>query len=98
VGDTPSVSQTDIVEVVRDVLAAVARGDGERLIELTDPEVEWQSFFALHGREYHGHQGVRQYVRDLGDAFEIHAPVPHHLLPIAEIVIGVGQIHYPRWH
>jgi ketosteroid isomerase-like protein len=88
------VSQTDIVEVVRDVLDAVASGDAERLIELTDPEVEWGSFFALHGPEYHGHEGIRQYVCDLGSAFEIHTPVPHHLLPIGEVVIGVGKIHY----
>ena len=47
--DTRSVSQTDIVEVVRDVLDALAWGDGERLIEFTDPEVEWQSCFVRPG-------------------------------------------------
>ena len=49
----------DCVEAVRNVLDAVARRDLARLLELTDPEIEWQSFFALHGREYHGHDGIR---------------------------------------
>jgi ketosteroid isomerase-like protein len=40
------------VEAVRDVLDAMARRDLARLLELLDPEIEWQSFFALHGREY----------------------------------------------
>ena len=35
------------LELAREVFDAVARQDLQRLIELTDPEVEWQSFFAL---------------------------------------------------
>jgi ketosteroid isomerase-like protein len=37
------------------IIDAVARGDLEELPALSDPAVEWQSFFALHGSAYHGH-------------------------------------------
>jgi ketosteroid isomerase-like protein len=89
-----AVTHTDIVEVTSDVLDAVARRDLGRLLELTDPEVEWQSFFALHGREYHGHEGIRQYLSDLGEAFEYLRPVPGDLLGVGEVVVGVGRVHY----
>jgi ketosteroid isomerase-like protein len=42
------------VEAAREVLSAVARRERSRLIELTDPEIEWHSFFA-DLNEYHGH-------------------------------------------
>jgi ketosteroid isomerase-like protein len=61
------------VELARHVLEALARRDTSRVIELTDPEVEWHSFFAELGDEgaYLGHDGTRQYMLDLNDAWEI---------------------------
>jgi ketosteroid isomerase-like protein len=37
------------VELVRELVDAIARQDVSRLIELTDPEVEWHSLFAALG-------------------------------------------------
>jgi ketosteroid isomerase-like protein len=82
------------VEAVRKVLDAVARRDLGRLLELVDPEIEWQSFFALHGREYHGHEGIRRYFSDLSDAFEYLRPLPGDLLGVGEVVVGVGRVQY----
>jgi ketosteroid isomerase-like protein len=82
------------VEAVRDVLDAVARRDLERLLELTDPEIEWQSFFALHGREYHGHDGLRRYLLDLEEAFEYLRPLIGDLLDAGEVVVGLGRVQY----
>jgi ketosteroid isomerase-like protein len=88
------VSQTDIVPVARLTIDAVARADLERLLELTDPEVEWESFFALHGPAYHGHDGIRRYMRDLTDAFEDIHPQAEHMLSVGPLVIGFGSVHY----
>jgi ketosteroid isomerase-like protein len=84
-----------MAELVHEVLAAIGRGDVERLLDLTDPEVAWQSFFAeLHGREYRGHAGLHRYMRDLEDAFEDIRPVARDLLCVGPLVIAVGSIHY----
>jgi SnoaL-like protein len=64
------------IELGRQVLDAVAGRDLSRLIAFTDPKVEWHSFFAVLGEHgvYRGHDGLRQYVSDLHDAFEIVRP------------------------
>ena len=60
------------VALVGELIAAVERQDLSRLIELTDPDVEWHSFMAElgEGGVYHGHDGMRRYVSDLSDAWE----------------------------
>jgi ketosteroid isomerase-like protein len=83
------------VELARQLLDAVARRDLSRLIALTDPDVEWRSFFALgEGGVYRGHDRMRQYVHDLSEAFEHLRPEPTDLLDAGDIVVGVGRIHY----
>jgi ketosteroid isomerase-like protein len=83
------------VEAARHVLAAVADRDLSRLLDLTDPEIEWQSFFALAERgEYHGHDALRRYVSDLSEAFEWIRPVAEDFLEVGNLVIGVGNISY----
>ena len=37
----------ETVKLAREVLAALGTRDPSRLIALSDPEVEWHSFFAL---------------------------------------------------
>ena len=37
----------DTLKLARDVMDALSRGDFDRLVAMTDPEVEWRSFFAL---------------------------------------------------
>ena len=51
----------EYVERAMEVLDAVGRRDPERLIALSDPEVEWHSFFAIgqEGGFYRGHDGTR---------------------------------------
>ena len=52
------------VELAGQVLDALPRRDVSRLIALSDPEVEWQSFFAEvalgEGGGYRGHDGIRR--------------------------------------
>ena len=83
------------VELADEVFDAVTRRDLSRLIELTDPEIEWYSFFAL-GEEgvYRGHDRTRQYFSDLDDAWEILRPEVDDTLHVGQVVVLVGRIRY----
>jgi ketosteroid isomerase-like protein len=86
------------VELAGRVLDALAQRDAARLIELSDPEVRWHSFFAEvtfgAGGGYHGHDGIRQYVSDLNDAWEIVRADVDDGLGVGDIALLVGRIHY----
>jgi ketosteroid isomerase-like protein len=84
------------IELGRQVLDAVAGRDLSRLIAFTDPEVEWHSFFAVLGEHgvYRGHDGLRQYVSDLHDAFEIVRPDVDDGLAVGDLALLVGRVHY----
>jgi ketosteroid isomerase-like protein len=65
----------EVVEIVRRIYDAVARGDNVAPFELYAPDIEWDvrtSPPALLGLEpvYHGHEGVRRFWRDWLSAFE----------------------------
>ena len=83
-------------EVVNRVLEAVTARSLDGLRELTDPEVEWHSFFALgeEGGTYRGHDGLRRYVGDLNDAWAGLSAEFDDMLEIGEIVLVVGRIRY----
>jgi ketosteroid isomerase-like protein len=84
------------IDAFHGLLEAVSELNGDRLIDLTDPAVEWQSFFAalLPSGEYEGHDGVRAYVADLRESWESIRPEAHNTLDVGEVVLGVGTIHY----
>jgi ketosteroid isomerase-like protein len=83
------------VEATRQVFQAVAQRDLAALFDLTDPQVEWQSFFALgEGGAYRGHDALRQYMRDLDEAFEWMRPEIESLLVVGSLVVAVGRIYY----
>jgi ketosteroid isomerase-like protein len=62
------------VEAFKRGLEAGNRGDVETLLEVLDPAVTWRSaLHALLGGEatvYRGHDGVREMLRDLNEAFD----------------------------
>ena len=83
------------VELARVVLDTLGARDAERLVELSDPEVEWRSFFALSERGvYRGHDGTRRYMDDLADAFEIGEAEVDGALAVGDIALLVGRLHY----
>ena len=86
-------SQT--VELARKVLEALGTRDPEPLIALSDPGVEWYSFFALsEGGVYRGHDGTRRYMADLNDAWEDARAEVDDALEVGNVVVLVGRIHY----
>jgi ketosteroid isomerase-like protein len=84
------------VEVARQLFSAVTQRDFDRLLDLTDPEVEWHSFFALGeaGGVYRGHSGLRRYVSDLNDAWEVVHPEIDGGVGAGDVVLLVGRIEY----
>jgi uncharacterized protein len=84
------------IDRARELMDALSQRDLPRMIALTDPEVEWHSFFAElgEGGVYRGHDGARRYVRDLNDAWEIVRADVDGGLGAGDVVLLVGRIHY----
>ena len=61
------------VDAVRAWVAAINAGDADALIALADPGIDYLPYLAAlsgeHGA-YSGHPGLRQYVRDLAEAWD----------------------------
>ncbi len=84
------------VELAREVFDAVTRQDLARLIELTDPDVAWESFFSLgeEGGAYRGHSGIERYIRELRDAWEVVEPTIEDAIGVGAVVFVVGRLDY----
>jgi len=54
----------------RGILEAYNAGDIETFIASCDPRIEFHSTFSVVGGVYHGRDGIREYFRDLEDAWE----------------------------
>ena len=53
----------DNVELVRRLWSAFERGGIEAVLEITDPDVEWEPYGG-GGTVYHGHDGLRAYMQE----------------------------------
>jgi ketosteroid isomerase-like protein len=84
------------IQRTRQLIDVIARRDLAGLLELTDPEVEWRSFFAIGegGHEYRGHGALSTYVRDLEETWDLLSPDVDDLLDAGDIVVGIGRIRY----
>lgn len=83
------------LELARNVLDGLGTRDSSHLIALSDPEVEWHSFFAIgEGGVYRGHDGTRRYMSDLEDAWEVGRAEVDDALCVGDIAVLVGRIHY----
>ena len=84
------------LNLATEIVDAVARRDVPRLIELTDPDVEWRPFATglMEEGVYRGHDGIRQYVRDLDDAWELLRADVDDGLTIGATALLVGRLRY----
>jgi ketosteroid isomerase-like protein len=86
----------ETVELAREVMATLSRGDFERLLTLAHPEAEWHSFFAElgEGGVYRGIEGMQEYVNDLSDAWDIVRADIDDALGVEDVAVLVGRIHF----
>ena len=85
------------LDLARQAMDALTRRDASGLIELSHPEVEWHSFFAELAEEggvYHGHDGARQWVSDLSDAWEEARAAVDDTLAVGDVAVLVGSLRY----
>jgi ketosteroid isomerase-like protein len=83
------------VALAHKLIDAVELRDLDRLTELTDPDVEWRSaFVAGTGGVYRGHAGMREYISDMNDAWDIVRLDVDHEIGVGAVVVFVGRIHY----
>src|SRR5262245_1282129 len=83
------------VEAVRNWVAAINAADSDRLIELADPEVDYLPYLAALAGEsgaYRGHHGLRQYVRDLAEAWSSYEVEIHDLEDLGDHVLMQGRL------
>src|SRR5262245_8360227 len=83
------------VEAVRNWVAAINAADSDRLIELADPEVDYLPYLAALAGEsgaYRGHDGLRQYVRDLAEAWSSYEVEIHELEDLGDHVLMQGRL------
>ena len=94
--DTVRAMSQEILKLAHQVLDALSRGDFDRLIAMTDPDVEWHSFFAELGEKgvYRGVEGMRRYGNDLADAWEVVRTDIDDGIEVGSVAVLVGRIHY----
>ena len=81
------------IRLAHEVIDAVERRDEATLLQLTHPEVEWHSAFAVSGL-YEGHAGIRRYVRDMMDAWDVVRLDVDRELDVGDVVVFIGHIQY----
>jgi ketosteroid isomerase-like protein len=86
----------ETLELAQRAMNTLSRGDLRGLLLLADPEVEWHSFFAAlgEGGVYRGHEGTRQYLSDLSDAWEVVRADIDDGVAVGDVAVFVGRIHY----
>jgi ketosteroid isomerase-like protein len=83
------------VEAVRVWVEAINRGEAETLVALADPEVDYLPYLASLAGEagaYRGHSGLRQYVRDLSEAWAWYHVEIHVLHDLGDNVLMEGRL------
>jgi ketosteroid isomerase-like protein len=78
------------VDFVRAVWQAWERGDMEAIFAFYDPEIVWDQTHAQAGElsaVYHGHDGVRQFIREWIAPFESYYARPEEFIDAGEAVV-----------
>jgi ketosteroid isomerase-like protein len=57
------------IDVVRRAYEAFKAGDAEALIAVSDPDIQFGTSAAAPGGTFHGHPGIRRYLKEIEIAF-----------------------------
>jgi len=81
------------VAVVSDAFSAFNRRDEQALLAICHPEIDWIPMRAsLEGKAYHGHDGVREALAEVGTEFEELRNDPRHWIDLEDRVVVSGRI------
>jgi ketosteroid isomerase-like protein len=83
------------VEVVKAVFAAFAERDLERVLELCAPDLEFiavTSDYAGRTGPYRGHEGMRQYFRDVAEVWDELRLTPTDYRVVGDQVLVTGRV------
>jgi ketosteroid isomerase-like protein len=86
---------TTDIEVVKATFAAFAERDLEAVLALADPDVELTALTgeqAGRTRPYVGHDGVRQYFRDVGSVWEELKLTPKEFRSVGDLILVTGRV------
>ena len=81
--------------MVRRWVAAINRADADELIRLADPSIDYLPYLGSVSGEagaYRGHEGLRQYVRDLAEAWSAYSVEIHDLEDLGDEVLMEGRL------
>ena len=84
------------VETFKRALDAFKRRDTDAFLEAFDPEVEWHAamerMLGGEARVYRGHGGVREWLRELDEAFsEVHLDLPD-IQDLGDQLVAIGHM------
>jgi ketosteroid isomerase-like protein len=88
------VAHTDVM-VVKAVFAAFAERDVDRVVELIDPDVEFTAMtndFAGRTEPYRGHEGIREYFRDVSRVWDELRLTPRDYRRVGDVVLVTGRV------
>ena len=91
---TGLVIATDI-EVVKATFAAFAARDLQAVLALSDPDIEFTAVTGEHaGRTdpYRGHDGMRQYFRDVAEVWEELRLTPREFREEGDLILVTGKV------
>jgi ketosteroid isomerase-like protein len=80
------------VEAFKGAVEAANRRDIEALLAELDPDVEWHSALTMLGGDavYRGHEGVRQFLREVWDVLDTEFEFPE-VRDVGDQVVALGQ-------
>jgi ketosteroid isomerase-like protein len=81
------------VEIVRRSFDAIGRGDLDSLVELYDPEIEFQPLTGTQVETggYRGHEGVRRYFAEAAEVWDEVRPVAGQITTTGDEVVVFGH-------
>ena len=83
------------VELVREGFTRLNRGDHDFFLSNTTPDVElFSRFGSLTGEPYRGHAGVREWMAEMEQNFELFEPWWRELRDLGDEVLALGGVRF----
>jgi ketosteroid isomerase-like protein len=84
------------IEAFKRAVEANNRGDYEALLAEIDPDVEWHAVFQVmfggQATVCRGHEGVREYLRDLDEGFDVRHVEISEFRDLGKRIVAIGHV------